>query len=40
MTAPDPDELDWDREAFGGMADYATDPDDEPTTEPYEPEED
>jgi hypothetical protein len=35
---PDPDDLDWDRETHGKMADYATDPDDEPQTEPYDPE--
>ncbi len=37
MTAPDPDNLDWDVEAHGRMAEHATGPEDEPTTVPYEP---
>jgi hypothetical protein len=35
---PDADALDWDSTKFGKMADYATDPEDEPETVPYEPE--
>lgn len=34
---PDPDSLDWNRDRDGDMADYATDPADEPETEPYDP---
>ena len=39
MTAPR-DDLDWDRDRFGGMADYATDAEEEPDTVPYVPEDD
>jgi hypothetical protein len=35
---PDPDSLDWNAEEHGRMAEYATDAEDEPQTEPYEPE--
>ena len=36
MTDTIPDDLDWDRERDGRMADYATDDDAVPTT-PYKP---
>lgn len=35
--ADDQDELDWDREAFGPMADAATPPHQEPATAPMTP---
>lgn len=35
---PDPDALDWDVATHGRMAEHASD--DEPPTEPYEPDED
>jgi hypothetical protein len=34
---PDPDNLDWDVDRDGRMAEHATDPEDEPETVPYEP---
>jgi hypothetical protein len=37
-TDPEPDDLDWDPERDGRMADEATGPDEEPPTEPYDPE--
>jgi hypothetical protein len=36
---PDPDNLDWDPQRDGAMADYATDAEDEPETVPYNPDE-
>jgi len=36
VTEPD-DQLDWDRERDGRMADAATSPEDEPETIPYDP---
>jgi hypothetical protein len=39
-TPPDPDNLDWNRDQHGSMADYATGPEGEPQTEPYQPEKD
>jgi hypothetical protein len=35
---PDPNNLDWDVEEHGGMAEHATGPEDEPQTKPYQDE--
>jgi hypothetical protein len=40
VTEPDDDKLDWDKDKFGPMKDYATDEDDEPATVAYDPDED
>lgn len=39
MTMPDPDDLDWDVDRDGRMREYATEPEGEPSTVPYESEE-
>ncbi len=41
MTEPEPnDDLDWNIARDGRMREYATSPDGEPETVPYEPEDD